>query len=227
MHNPQRNNDEMIAPIRRETFGEQIASNLRRAIISGEIEGGTQITEIKLASRFGVSRGPLREAMAQLASEGLIVTVPFTGTRVLKLSVADVREIFSLRTALETLAFKTIWDSRDDAFGRELVSRHARLLDTLELDDHVASSEAEISLHSLVYEACGHNLLLESWQPVAGRLQLYLALHQKAHGRTGPIKDAHEKYVQLAVGDDFDLMRLEIEDHMQRGVQQLENYVSL
>jgi hypothetical protein len=52
-------------------------------------------------------------------------------------------------------------------------------------------------------------------------------LHQKAHGRTGPIKDAHEKYVQLAVGDDFDLMRLEIEDHMQRGVQQLENYVSL
>lgn len=227
MHGTVKKDADMLLPIRRETFGEQIVSNLKRAILSGEIEGGTQITETQLASRFGVSRGPLREAMAQLATEGLIHSVPFTGTRVIKLSVMDVREIYSLRTALETLAFQEIWDKRDHAFAEELESRHSRLMDTLKIDDHVASSEAEVGLHSLVYERCGHKLLLESWQRVAGRLQLYLALHQRAHGRTGPIEDAHENYLTLAMCDDFELMRKEIESHMRRGVDQLEDYVGL
>ena len=216
-----------VTPIRRETFGNRIASNLRRAIISGEIAAGSQITEVELASRFGVSRGPLREAMGKLSSEGLLVTVPYTGTRVLKLTAKDVREIFSLRTALETLAFREIWDRRDEAFAGELETRHGVLISTLDLNDHVASSEAEVRFHSLVYETSGHDLLLESWQRLSGRLQLYLAVHQRAHGRTGPIKDAHERYLQLALGDRLDLMLNEIEAHMQRGVDQLERYLDI
>lgn len=225
IQNPAHKDSEGLLPIRRETFGEQIVSNLRRAIISGEIEGGTQITETQLATRFGVSRGPLREAMAQLSTEGLIHTVPFTGTRVIKLTVTDIREIYSMRTVLETLAFQEIWNKRDHAFADELEARHSLLLETLKIGDHVASSEAEVRLHSLVYQSCGHKLLLESWTHVAGRLQLYLALHQRAHGRTGPIRDAHESYVRLALGDDFDLMCQEIKSHMRRGIDQLESYV--
>lgn len=216
-----------VTPIKRATFSDQIVAKLRRDIISGDIAGGTQITESSLAAEFQVSRGPLREAMAQLAVEGLIVSVPFTGTHVFKLTVSDVRELYSLRTALETLAFRELWAKRDDAFAGELAARHARLLATLELGDRAASSEAEVNFHSLVYEACGHKLLLESWQRIAGRLQLYLALHQQAHGRTGPIGDAHEAYLRLALGNRLDLMVEEIERHMQRGLGQLETYVGV
>jgi len=119
------------SPIRRETFSNQIVASLRHEIISGGIEAGSQITEMELAARFGVSRGPLREAMGQLASEGLIVTVPYKGTHVLKLTSKDVREIYSLRTALETLAFKQIWNRRDNAFRSELEARHKNLISTL------------------------------------------------------------------------------------------------
>lgn len=213
--------------IRRETFGNQIAAKLRHDIISGEIEAGSQITEMELAARFGVSRGPLREAMGQLASEGLIVTVPYTETRVLKLTAKDVREIYSLRTALETLAFREIWDRRDDAFASELERRHRRLLSTLGLNDHVASSEAEVHFHSLVYQSCGHALLLESWERISGRMQFYLAIHQRAHGRTAPIHDAHERYLQLALGERLDLMLAEIDEHMRRGIRQMETYLSI
>lgn len=212
-------------PIRRETFGNQVAGRLRQSIICGDIEAGSQITEMDLAARFGISRGPLREAMGQLASEGLIVTVPYKGSHVLKLTSKDVREIYSLRTALETLAFREIWDRRDEAFSRDLEARHKRLLDTLGLKDHVASSEAEIRFHSLVYEACGHHLLLESWKRIAGRMQFYLAIHQRAHGRTAPIHDAHERYLALALGDSLDLMLQEIDEHMRRGLQQMERYL--
>jgi DNA-binding GntR family transcriptional regulator len=216
---------QVVAPLKRETFSDRIAADLRRAIISGEIEAGDQLREIELATRFGVSRGPLREALGLLASEGLVVSVPYTGTRVLKLTAKDVREIYTLRTCLESLAFKEIWNSRGEAFATELEARHKKLLGTQQLSDHVASSEAEVRLHSLVYEFCGHTLLHESWLRIAGRLQFYLAVHQRAHGRTAPINDAHERYVQLALGNSLDRMLDEIEAHMQRGIVQMEDYL--
>jgi len=215
-----------IAPIRRETFASKVAGQLRNAIIAGEIESGSKIREIELAARFGISRGPLREAMAQLATEGLIVTVPYTGTHVLKLTAKDVREIYTLRTALERLAFEELWDKRTENFFAELESRHRTLLATCSLDDHVASSAAEVHFHSLVYESCGHEMLLESWQRIASRMQLYLAVHQRAHKRHAPVNDAHERYLKLASGDDLSAMLNEIEDHMRRGVQQMVSYLS-
>lgn len=214
------------AEIQRQTFSEQIAARLRHDIICGEIEAGSQITEMDLAARFGVSRGPLREAMAQLASEGLITSVAYKGTRILNLTAKDVREIYTLRIALEGLAFQEIWDRRDAAFRDELQRRHRHLQSTFELDDHAASSEAEILLHSLVYEASGHRLLLESWKRISGRMQFYLAIHQRAHGRKAPVADAHQRYVQLALGDRLDLMLKEIADHMQRGIRKMETYVT-
>ena len=79
------------------TFRAHIAEGLRSAILNGEILPGSQVTEQSLAEQFGVSRGPLREAMRQLIDEGLLVTVPYTGTHVVGLSVEDIREIYSMR----------------------------------------------------------------------------------------------------------------------------------
>ncbi len=217
---------EPIAQIRRATFRDQIAERLRHAIIDGRIPPGGAVTEQQLAAEFGVSRGPLREAMSQLAEEGLLITVPYTGTRVISLSGDDVREIYSLRTALETLAFRQIWERRSPQFARTLKARHRALLLALPEGDGFASSLAEVQFHSTVYEFCGHALLLETWRRISARLHLYLAVHQKAHGRAGPLGDAHQRYVELALGDSLDLMLAEVEHHMQRGVMQLQAYVN-
>jgi DNA-binding GntR family transcriptional regulator len=184
------------------------------------------VTETDLANRFGVSRGPLREAMSHLAEEGLLVSVPYTGTRVATFTLADVREIYSLRTALESLVFRHIWANRDEVFRQEIASRHGALQRSLAATDHFTSTDAEIQLHSLVYEVCGHKLLLATWQRIVGRLQLYLAVHQRAHGRTGPLADAHERYVAAALGNDLDAMLSEIEHHMRRGIERLELFVA-
>ena len=104
--------------------------------------------------RFDVSRGPLREALRQPIEEGLVVTVPYTGTHV-ALSVDDVREIYSLRTALEQLW----WSRRDERFRHELVKRNDALIAIIDAGDDAANIEIELALHGLVYEASGHRLL--------------------------------------------------------------------
>ena len=214
-----------ISKLPRSTFREHIAERLRSAILSGELEPGAALVETTLADRFRVSRAPLREALRQLIEEGLITTVPYTGTHVIDLTVEDVREIHSLRTTLERFAFEQAWPKRDTAFGHELGRRQAALTQTVDRGDDLASIAAELELHSLVYEASGHRLLQRSWAELRGRLQLYWAAHHRAHGKRGPRRDAHDNYVAAALGDDLEAMHDEIDSHMLRGAMQTERFL--
>ncbi|MCR4267568.1 GntR family transcriptional regulator [Nitratireductor sp. ZSWI3] len=211
--------------IPRRTFREQIVEVLRTSIISGKLAPGSQIVEAEMARTFGVSRGPLREALGDLIKEGLLVTVPYTGTHVVDLSLNEVNEIFSLRTELEIFAFRQIWDKRDQAYYDELNARHDRLLASIASGDDESSIVDELALHSHVYEASGHSLLLGVWNGLRGKLQLYWAAHHRAHGRRGPLPTGHTKYVEFAQGEDIDLMIEEIRDHMVRGFAKTEAFL--
>jgi DNA-binding GntR family transcriptional regulator len=215
-----------VERVPKSTFRQHIAERLRAAILEGELAPGAQLVESALAAQFDVSRGPLREALRQLVEEGLLVTVPYTGTHVISLSVEDVREIYSMRITLERFAFEQAWDQRDDAFRRELVRRHQALTACIDAGDDAASIQAELELHGLAYEASGHRLLQRTWQSLRGRLQLYWAAHHRAHGTRGPRRDAHDSYVQAALGDDLQAMLAEISTHMGRGAQQTERFLS-
>ncbi|SJZ88332.1 DNA-binding transcriptional regulator, GntR family [Enhydrobacter aerosaccus] len=215
----------MLDRIPRHTLRAQVAERLRAAILSGDIPPGAPLVEVGLSERFDVSRGPLREALRQLIEEGLVITVPYTGTHVASLSVEDVREIYSLRTALETFAFEQMWDRRDARFRSELVRRNEALIATIDAADDRASIDNELAFHGLVYEASGHRLLQRSWHGLRGRLQLYWAAHHRAHGRRGPKRDSHDSYIAAALGDDLGAMRAEIVDHMRRGAETTERFL--
>ena len=78
--------------------------SLRADILAGDLAPGTPISEAERAESLGISRTPVREAMQQLAQEGLIEVFPKRGTFVARLSARDVRESFELREAVETFA---------------------------------------------------------------------------------------------------------------------------
>jgi len=214
-----------ITRVPKSTFRAHIVESLRESILNGDIPPGGQIVEANLAEQFGVSRGPLREAIRQLIEEGLLVTVPYTGTHVRELSVTDVHEIYSLRIALETFAFEQVWDRRGDAFFGKLKQRHAALTKCIDAGDDRGSILAELDLHGFVYEATGHQLLLHTWTSLRGRLQLYWAAHHRAHGMRGPRREGHDSYVNAACGNDLDEMRAEIRGHMMRGAAQTEQFL--
>lgn len=215
-----------IVQLTRHTFRHHVAEDLRLAILSGEYPAGGQLAEAELAARFGISRGPLREALRQLVEEGLLISVPYKGTYVAELSAEDVREIQSFRVAIETFAFQLIWGRRDEAFRAELQNRHTRLKNVVLAGDDAASISAELDLHGLVYETAGHRLLLESWSGLKRKLQLYWATHHRAHERCGPALDGHDTYVAIALGDDLAAMEAEIREHMQRGLARTEAFLA-
>ena len=211
-----------LVQVPKATFRAHIAQTLRAAILAGELAPGTALVETALAAQFKVSRAPLREALRQLIEEGLVVTVPYTGTRVTELSVADLREIQSMRITLERFAFEQLWPHRDAAFRTELLRRHAELTQAIDRGDEATCIAAELALHGWAYEAGGHRLLQRSWHSLQGRLQLYWAAHHRAHHSRGPRRDSHDSYVAAALGKSLPAMLAEIGAHMRRGAEQTE-----
>jgi len=215
-----------LSTVPKSTFRQHIVEELRGAILNGDLAPGTALVEASLAEQFSVSRGPLREATRQLIEEGLLVTVPYTGTYVTRLSVEDVREIYSLRIALETFAFEQVWEKRDEVFRRELLRRNAVLTAAIDAGDDRKSILAELELHGFVYESTCHRMLQRTWAGLRGRLQLYWAAHHRAHRMRGPRRDSHDGYVAKALGADWEAMRAEIGAHMLRGAGQTERFLS-
>jgi len=118
----------VIEPFRTPPLWESVLARLREAILGGELPAGTKLVEVDLAERFGMSRGPIREAIRELERLGLAEHVPHRGARVAQLTIEDLRDTYEARLALESLAVRHAAERCVD----EEVALAQRLL-----DDHV------------------------------------------------------------------------------------------
>ncbi|OGA23097.1 MAG: hypothetical protein A3I02_02320 [Betaproteobacteria bacterium RIFCSPLOWO2_02_FULL_67_26] len=92
---------------------EQIAARLSERIIAGTYAPGRRVMEQAVSAEFGVSRGPVREALRLLEKDGLVTILPRRGAQVTRLSIAEVREIFDIRAALNGLRDRQIAEDPD------------------------------------------------------------------------------------------------------------------
>lgn len=216
-----------IQPLADSTLRGRTVDQLKRLIVTGELAAGSRLTEIDLANALGISRGPLREAIRELVDIGLVISKPYKGLFVRDFTLKDLSELYSLRTALEQFAFRECWDRRDDAAMADLRDRNEALSQTiLEGVDPYEAILRELELHSWCYELSGHRLLQQTWDRMKPNLQFYFATHQQAHGRKGPLRQAHDRYIELACGDDLDMMVDYLEEHMRLGLETTASFIT-
>ncbi|MEU0882699.1 GntR family transcriptional regulator [Lentzea sp. NPDC005914] len=99
----------------------QAVDVLREQVLTGEIPPGSRVNEVEVAQKLGISRGPLREAIRHLASEGLLTLVPHRGAFVPAADSDEVKALFELRAALECAAAELAASRRTDV---DLVRLH-------------------------------------------------------------------------------------------------------
>ena len=109
-----------IGPLAQESTPSIIADKLRQAIRHGQLTPGAQLGEAELARSFGVSRGPVREAMQRLTQEGLLVPIRNRGLFVIDMTADDIRDMYLAREAVERAAARKILDGDHVAVGDEL-----------------------------------------------------------------------------------------------------------
>lgn len=136
----------------RQTAHEFVRNVLRRAILSGELRGGTRLVQADLASMLEVSTTPVREALRDLASEGLIRFDPHRGAVVQELSGDELREIYMIREILEPFALRLAVPK----VTPDLLDRLRALHEKMESEPHSAEwVDANRLFHLSIYEAAG------------------------------------------------------------------------
>lgn len=215
-----------LRPVSDSTLRGQTVDQLKELIVSGKLEAGSRLTESDLANALGISRGPLREAVRELVDIGLLVSQPYKGLFVRSVTKKDLEEVYSLRTTLEQFAFRQCWQHRSDEAIADLRQRNGALTKTIDGGaDPYGAIERELDLHSWCYELSGHALLQKSWQRLLPNLQFYFAMHQQAHGRSGPQRKAHDTYIDLACGHDLAAMLAHLEEHMRQGLEKTMSFI--
>jgi DNA-binding GntR family transcriptional regulator len=210
-------NVKAIQPLPMVTRRSLVVEALREAILSGELPPGTKITELDLVARLHVSRGPIREGIRELIDEGLLCSQPYTGTYVTTMDEKTISEAYGLRRVLEKYAFSLVWPRRDDEFKRTLVRRYEALLLAAERGGSAEEMRAEIAFHGVPYEFSGDTLLMHTWRHVTRRMQLCFILHRAApEGLTSLCM--HERFLELALGENLELMLQEVDKHIDLGL---------
>lgn len=183
-----------LLPVASVSRRDAVMNEIRRGIVSGSIRPGDKLTEVKLSSMLNVSRPTVREALTQLAQEGLLVQEPYRGLRVATLDPAAILDIARARMALDMLAVDSILE---DATGRRMqfVEASWQEYDKLGLHpDPVVQHEAHIRFHRNIWAASENALLLRLWPVTEAHLTIALAQDQAT--RSDPER-AHEVHEQL------------------------------
>jgi DNA-binding GntR family transcriptional regulator len=119
-------------PVNAGSRASQVFERLQEAIVRGELAPGTKLREADLSAEYGISRGPLREALHRLEGRRLIQKIPNVGAQVVSLSLPEIREIFQIRENLESLACRLAAENMSDQELTELgqvLSHHQQHLD--------------------------------------------------------------------------------------------------
>lgn len=160
----------------------EIAARVRAAILTGHFGPGERLREEALATAMGVSRGPVREALAKLEREGLIVIQRNRGAFVARLSTEDLEEVYTLRVAIERLAVRR---AAELATGDELVRLQAvvdAMAEGIEREiSEQGAAELDLRFHDIVYQAARHRRLYECWTNLRPQIHIVLLSRNAAH----------------------------------------------
>lgn len=176
---------------------------LRRAIISGELDAGTHLVESMLSERFQVSRAPVREALKELGSEGLVESRR-RGVYVKALTEHDVWELYNLRGMLEDAAVE-LAVSR---FDQEDVAALRRHLDAMASAASVSDfAEEDMRFHTAFFERAGHGRLLRVWQSFSQTFRVILEITDAGSPDLEPVVGHHSKILAAIERRDLDEAR--------------------
>ncbi len=176
----------------RRSLDDDLAEALRQGILDGQFVPGERLTELELAARWRVSQGTVRAALKTLQFEGLVEVRPRRGTFVTKLDVADVREIYSLRDALESLAARQAAQRITEDGARKLERVLRSMRSAVESDNRKRMLELDFEFHKTIVEMSGHKRLAEMWSRLAVQTRLFLSMTDQFHHDLDGLLSIHE-----------------------------------
>ncbi|QED49738.1 GntR family transcriptional regulator [Cytobacillus dafuensis] len=146
----------IIKTIARPALRDQVYESLKKAIITLELEPGQRIMDKDLASEFGVSRTPVREALKRLEDEGLVESLPGSQTRITQIHLEEAKNAFTVVAALHRLAARLAVPIILEEHIHLMEEMNAKLKKALDNKDVFGAVEADDQFHEILLSASGN-----------------------------------------------------------------------
>ncbi|MGI5471798.1 GntR family transcriptional regulator [Streptomyces sp. CA-132043] len=208
-------------PVANQTRRDAVVGELRRAILTGELESGQRLREVQIAQQMGVSRPTLREAVHQLTHEGLLEQQPYRGVVVATVDEKFLTDVAAVRVALEKVAARAVADDPDGS-RKALVRRSWEAY----REAHAAGGadrlhKAHIELHRTIWTASDNVMLVRMWPMVEAHINLVISVHESERADPDRALRVHEKLVEAIFEGDGDTIDAEVEAHTRRSADEL------
>ena len=202
--------------IRHRTMAEAALERLREAIILGELTPGAPLRLEDLARSLGMSISPIREAVRRLEALGLAEHVPHHGAKVTGLDVEELRELFSVRLALETLALRRAAELLEPADEQTAREQLAELDAARRLGDVRGAVRAHTAFHFALYDAARSQWLVRLIRPAWDSCERYRPV---LLGEKGELQEEHRRLdaelLDACAAHDPDRVAAAFRDHLE------------
>ncbi|TYB44231.1 GntR family transcriptional regulator [Actinomadura chibensis] len=204
----------------RQKVREQVAHALRAALVSGEMRPGVVYSAPAIAVRFGVSPTPVREAMIDLAREGLVAVVRNKGFKVTELSDRELDEITEVRELIEVSAVVRAAERGQAARVRALRPLAGEIVAAAERRDVLAYIDADHRFHLELLGLCGNAQLVRLVSELRYKARLYGVPRLAERGELVPSAREHEDLLDAVAAGDGDGARTLMRHHLRhiRGI---------
>lgn len=209
-----------------ETLADRVFGLLSEAIIKGELRPGAKISEPEIARRYGVSRGPLREALRRLQERKLVTRAPHLGARVVELSPATLAEIFTVREALEGIAAReaALRITPDEVeYLRALLRSHEPQFatsDTASYSQGSADEDFHFAIARFSRNSMLISLLCDDYYQL---IRLYRSQHKSVAGRAKRAFVEHCRIADALADGDPELAELLMRRHVSAARRSMES----
>lgn len=203
-----------------------LRDQIEEEIIGGARAPGERLDEQSLAARFKVSRTPIREALAMLASAGLVISHPHRGTFVAALGVREIVERFEMMAAIEgmcgRLAARRIAPSQRQA----LANAHEECRRRAAAGDADAYYYANERFHSVIYDAAHNGFLAEQARLLRRRLRPFRRLQLRLRNRMAGSFAEHQAIMDAILAGDGDAAEARLQQHILIQGERLTDFVA-
>lgn len=213
-----------VTQIKSDTLSGDLVKRLTSAIVEGDMPLGSKISEPELAKRYGVSRGPLREALVKLEALGLITRTANVGARVVELNIEDLIETFTLREAMEGMAARLAAELiSDEEIQRlyTLLDDHQAYLDSNQ-DEHYTSQHGNEDFHlRIIYASKNQKLIRLLTQDLYATIRMYRRYTADSRSDPRQALREHKAILDAIANREGDLAELLMRRHISRAANLL------
>lgn len=179
-----------------------VFNTLRKAILTGQLKPGERLMEVHLASRLGVSRTPIREAIRKLELEGLVIMIPRRGAEVARITEKSLKDVLEVRRALDALSVELACDRiTQEDISRLLEACRAFERAVREGDASVIASE-DVALHDIIVEATGNVRLQQLVNNLSEQMYRFRFVYIKEESQHDNLIAEHREIYESIVSRD-------------------------